>query len=139
MREGAVRCAMRGNAMFTQQPVWGETYLVSATMTGEDVLRLPDDGRKYELFEGVLVQDAMATPKHGIICQRLGGMLGMYAIQHQFTNTILQNGLFDLTPPGAAHRTVLAPDISIMRGVIAAATNVTTDIPLIAIEVLSSS
>ena len=125
--------------MFTQQPVWGESYLVSATMTGDDLIRLPDDGRKNELYEGVLVKDDMIVPAHGIICQRLGGMLGMYAIQHQFMNTILQNALFDFTPPGAVHRTVLAPDISIMHGPIVPATSVTTDIPLIAIEVLSPS
>ena len=125
--------------MFAQQPIWGNVIPVSAQMTGDDLLRLPDDGSKNELFEGVLIKDTMTTAGHGIICHRLGGMLFLYAMQYGFTNTILQNALFDLTPVGVQRRTVMAPDISIMRGKIAPATNITMDIPLIAVEVVSPS
>jgi len=52
---------------------------------------------------------------HCAVCQRIGCELGLYARTAGYPNHIAQNALFDLTPPGAAARTALAPDVAIMR------------------------
>jgi Uma2 family endonuclease len=124
--------------MAVPKPMWGEVYEVPPTTTGEDLLRLPDDGYKYELYEGVLVRE-MTSPGHGDICQRLGVELGIYARTTGFTNRIVQNALFDLTPSGATRRTVLAPDLAIMRSSAAPTWGVPQDAPLLAVEVVSES
>jgi Uma2 family endonuclease len=124
----------------TVRPTWGEVFQVPPNTTGDDLLRLPDDGSKYELYEGVLVRE-MTSPAHGVICQRLGFTLGLYAqttgvLQQQ---RIAQNALFDLTLPGMTTRTVLAPDLAILRLATIPSWSVPQDTPLLAIEVVSES
>jgi Uma2 family endonuclease len=124
--------------MTTIRPTWGEVFEVPPTTTADDLLRLPDDGAKYELFEGVLVRE-MTSPGHGEICQRLGGILFVYANSAKFPNRILQNALFALSVPGDTTRTVLAPDVSIMRSGSAPTWGVPQESPLLAVEVVSES
>lgn len=124
--------------MFAQRPTWGEVYEVPAATTGDDLLRLPDDGSRYELFAGEIVRE-MTSPGHGDICQRLGVELGIYAKMTGYPNRIVQNSLFDLTLPGAVKRTVLAPDLAIMRSSAPPTWNVPHAIPLLAVEVVSES
>jgi Uma2 family endonuclease len=120
-------------------PTWGEIVDPHSTLTPDDLLRLgEDDGAKYELYEGVLVRE-MTSPGHADICQRLGGELYIYARNAGYPNRILQNALFDFTPPGAATRITFAPDISIMRGSAAPPWNVPHVAPLLAVEVISES
>jgi len=126
----------------TVRPTWGEVFQVPPNTTGDDLLRLPDDGSKYELYEGVLVREggAMTSVGHAAVCQRLGGVLFMYANATSYANRILQNALFDLTPPGAQTRTVLAPDVAIARTTTPVSwTSVPHEAPLLAIEVVSPS
>ena len=122
--------------MAAPQPAWGEVYEVPATTTAQDLLRLPDDGSKYELYEGTLVRE-MTSPGHGAICHRLSGVLFVYAQSTGFANQILQNALFDLTPPGEPRRTVLAPDVAIARSSAAPSWDVPRETPLVAVEVVS--
>ena len=122
------------------QPTWGEVVEMPEATTGEDLLRLPDDGYCYELYEGVVVR-TMTSPAHGVVCQRLGFALSLYA---QATGAIrqdqiAQNALFDLTLPGAAKRTVLAPDLVIMRPSTIPDWHVPHTSPLIAVEIVSGS
>src|SRR5258708_7410052 len=124
--------------MAALQPTWGEVFDVPPTTTGDDLLRLPDDGSHYELYEGVLVRE-MTSPGHGDICHRLDVELGIYARSAGFANRIVQNALFDLTPPGATRRTVLAPDLAIMRSSAAPPWTGPHDTPLLAIDVVSDS
>jgi Uma2 family endonuclease len=124
--------------MTATRPTWGEVFEVPSTTTGEDLLRLPDDGYKYELYEGVLVRE-MTSPEHGEICHRLDGMLFVYAQSTGFPNRVAQNALFDLTPPGAATRMVLAPDLVVRRVGAPATWSVPHEAPLIAVEVVSPS
>ncbi len=125
--------------MTTVKPTWGEVFEVPPTTTGDDLLRLPDDGSRYELFEGVLVRE-MTSAGHGGVCQRLGGELYVYARSTGFPNPIVQNTLFDLTPAGATRKTVLAPDIAILRPGAALPWNtVAQELPLVAAEVVSES
>jgi Uma2 family endonuclease len=118
---------------------WGEVFEVPAATSAADLLRLPDDGYKNELYEGALVRE-MTTPGHGEICQRLGGELYIYAKATGLPNRIVQNALFDLTPPGAVKRTVLAPDLAILRAGAALPWDaVPRQAPLLAVEVVSDS
>jgi hypothetical protein len=108
--------AMKGaRTMAAHQPAWGNIFVVPSTMTGDDLLRLPDDGSKNELYEGMLVREELTAAGHGHLCQRLGGELYTYAKATGYPHPIVQNTLFDLTSPGALRRTVLAPDLAIMR------------------------
>jgi Uma2 family endonuclease len=127
-----------GKSMATVRPAWGEVFEVPPTTTAEDLLRLPDDGYQYELFEGVLVR-TLTSPAHGVICHRLGVELGIYAKATAFPNAITQNALFNLTLPGAPTRTVLAPDLAIMRPSASPTWSVPQDVPLVAVEVVSAS
>lgn len=124
--------------MFKRQPAWGEIYEVPANTTADDLLRLPDDGSKYELYEGALVRE-MTAPGHGDICHRLSGELYLYARATGFPNRIVQNSLFDFTQPGAVRRTVLAPDLAILRSSMPPVWNVPQVTPLLAVEVVSDS
>ena len=68
---------------------WGEVFGVPATTSAADLLRLPADGNKHELYEGVLVRE-MTAPGHGEICQRLGGELCVYAKATGLPNRIVE-------------------------------------------------
>ena len=128
--------------MTTIRPTWGEIYLAPPNMTGDDLLRMPDDGSKYELFEGMLVREGakMTSAGHGVLCHRLSVALGVYAQTAGYANHIAQNMLFDLTPPGDTTRTTLAPDLAILRaGTPVSWTSVPHDKPLLAVEVVSES
>jgi Uma2 family endonuclease len=125
--------------MATITPLWGDVFAMPPATTAEDLLRLPDDGHRYELYEGVLVR-GVTFAGHADLCQRLGFELGLYARTTGFANRILQNALFDLTPPGAATRTVLAPDLAILRTTTLPPWDaVLSDPPLLAVEVVSES
>jgi hypothetical protein len=100
---------------------------------------LPDDGSKYELYEGALVRE-MTSPAHGVICQRLGFTLGLYAqTTGVLQQRIAQNALFDLTLPGMTARTVLAPNLAKLRPSTIPSWSVPQETPLLAIEVVSES
>lgn len=125
--------------MAVAKHLWGDVFEMPPAMSTEDLLRLPKDGYRYELFEGVLVRE-MTSAGHGDICHRLSGELYVYSRATGFPNRVVQNTLFDLTPAGATSRTVLAPDIAIMRTSTPPPWNeVTSGPPLLAIEVISPS
>jgi Uma2 family endonuclease len=44
---------------------------VDRLMTAEEFGRLPDDGRRYELVRGVLVEMNMPKPRHGQVCGKV--------------------------------------------------------------------
>ena len=124
--------------MSAVRPTWGEVFDAPPGTTGDDLLRLPDDGYKYELFEGMLVRE-MTSPEHGLICQRLSVELGIYARGTNLPNQIVQNTLFDVTPPGSPTRVVLAPDLAIRRVGAPSTWAVPQEAPLLAVEVISPS
>ena len=125
--------------MATVQPMWGEIVDAHSSLVPDDLPRLHDmEGYNYELYEGVLVRH-MTSPLHGDICQRLGFELGLYARTMGYPNRILQNALFDLTPPGASGRVVLAPAVSIVRGGTRPFAHVPHEVPLLAVEVAGVS
>ena len=64
--------------MAIHQSLWGECFEVPPATTADDLLRMPDDGNRYEMYEGTLVRE-ITSAGHGDICQRLGVELGIYA------------------------------------------------------------
>jgi Uma2 family endonuclease len=56
--------------------------LTSGPMTADQLLRLPPDGRRYELVEGELKVMTPASPRHGRIAMRMGSLIEHYARQH---------------------------------------------------------
>lgn len=125
--------------MTTLQPTWGDIFVMPPATTAEDLLRLPDDGYRNELYKGKLVRETTSAG-HGGVCHRLSVELGIYARTSGFPNAIVQNTLFDLTPPGMAMRTVLAPDVAILRaGASQPWDTVPHEPPLLAVEVVSAS
>lgn len=126
--------------MAARQPAWGDLYQMPTSITAADVARLPDDGAKNELYEGTLVREEMTSAGHADLCHRLGVALGIYAQQTGYPYRMSQNGLIDLTPPGATRRTVLAPDLAIMRTTTPPQWDqIPTTPPLLAVEVVSPS
>ncbi len=126
--------------MFTHKPTWGTVFQVPATMTGDDLLHLPIDGGKNELYDGELVREEMTAPGQSDVCHRLGFELGLWARNAGYSKRVLQNALFDLTQPGATSRTILAPDLAIWPSSAPPPWNhIPQVIPLLAIEVVSDS
>jgi Uma2 family endonuclease len=124
--------------MTTVQPDWGEVLPAPPNTTADDLLHMPDDGYRYELYAGMLVRETTSAG-HGLICQRLGGVLFVYAQATGFPNPIVQNAHFDLALPGASQRIVFAPDLAIMRPGATPAWTVPPGVPLLAVEVASPS
>lgn len=126
--------------MAARQPFWGDIFIMPPTMTVDDLLRLPSDDAKIELYEGTVVREEMTGPTHGDISYRLSGELFLYARQAAFRNRILQNSLIDFTPSGATTKTVLAPDIAIMRtSTKPTRAKIPHSVPLMAVEIVSPS
>jgi Uma2 family endonuclease len=69
--------------------------------------------------------------------QRLGGELYLYARTTGFPNRIVQNALFDLTPPVSPTRVLFAPDIAIRRTGAPSTWAVPQEAPLLVVEVIS--
>jgi Uma2 family endonuclease len=61
---------------------------VERLMTAEEFGRLPDDGRRYELVRGVLVEMNMPKPRHGQICGRIQVMVGSYCEQRKLGHVL---------------------------------------------------
>ena len=51
---------------------------VTSLMTADELLRMPDDGYRYELVRGELRKMTAAGNRHSIIAMRIGGSLLAY-------------------------------------------------------------
>ena len=51
-------------------------------ITADELLRMPDDGKRYELIEGELIEMAPAGPRHGEIAATIVIVLGHYVRQN---------------------------------------------------------
>jgi Uma2 family endonuclease len=61
----------------------GGKATVSTAMTADELLRLPDDGHRYELIEGELRVMTPASPRHGRIANTLAFLLTQHARRHE--------------------------------------------------------
>jgi Uma2 family endonuclease len=111
---------------------------VHATMTAEQFDALPEeDGRKWELLDGELIEVSSATPKHNRIMGRLYKLLDTFAEQKKLGAVLMETDL------AVRANTRLRPDM----GFFSAETWRTVDIevvpvkqiPDIAVEIISPS
>jgi Uma2 family endonuclease len=102
---------MEGSNVALASVPWAEP----ARWTAEDLLSLPDDGRRYELVHGRLVRMAPTTWGHGQATENLQFALGSYVRAHHLGKIAPAETGFDLTLPGDDEDTVLGPDIAFVR------------------------
>jgi Uma2 family endonuclease len=78
-------------------------------MTAEELLRLPDDGWRYELVEGELKRMSPAGFQHGRIAARIAIHLGAHVRRHRLGEVCIAEAGFVLS---RGPDTVRAPDVS---------------------------
>jgi Uma2 family endonuclease len=79
------------------------------SITAADLLRLPADGRRYELIRGELRQTAPAGPRHGRLAMRIAAHLFQHVEAHHLGTVYAAETGFQLTPDPD---TVRAPDVA---------------------------
>lgn len=105
--------------------------------TADELLRLPDDGFRYELVEGELRKMSPAGGKHGRIALRIALRLATHVEQHQLGIVYSSDTGFILS---RSPDTVRAPDVAFDRAERAVDTaGYLPGPPDLAIEVLSPS
>jgi len=81
-------------------------------VTADQLLRMPDDGYRYELIAGELKKMGPAGWKHGVVGGRLRSLLGEHVVQHQLGEVLLaETGFLLARDPD----TVRAPDIAFIH------------------------
>lgn len=81
-------------------------------LTYDDYAALPDDGKRYQLIDGVLVLTPSGTPFHQDLVGRLHLELGLYLRQHPGTGKVYVAPLDVVLDP---HQ-VLQPDVLFIAG-----------------------
>lgn len=89
---------------------WAEPVLVTA----EELLRLPDDGWRYELVEGRLVRMSLTGRRHGRIAMALLLAVGRFVEERHLGEVLPAETGFWISPEGSPD-TVLAPDLAFVR------------------------
>ena len=98
------------------RPLYGWAQLTVATDWTADMLeRLPDDGWRYELFEGRILRMPPPGTDHGNLEARLSRRLGNYVEDHRLGETYVGESGWDLTRPGEPTDTVLGADLAFVR------------------------
>jgi Uma2 family endonuclease len=80
--------------------------------SAEDLYRLPEDGRHYELVHGRLISEPAPGGRHGVVAATVARLLGNYVAEHR-TGVVLSNDTGFIL-----HRspdTVRAPDVAYLR------------------------
>ena len=80
------------------------------TMTADELLRMPEDGYRYELIEGELHQMAPPGSQHGFVGQKLGWRLAQYVELNDLGAVSGETGFLLSRNPD----TVRAPDASFL-------------------------
>ena len=76
-------------------------------LTADDLLALPDDGRRYELVRGELITMPPASDEHGFVGAEVSVRIGVFIRQHRLgRDRIAETGFWIERGPD----TVLAPD-----------------------------
>lgn len=121
------------------QPLWGNPIFVpNQILTKEDMEKLPKDGSKYELYQGVLIQMPPPRYRHGNIASRIVHHLFVYLEQLGREECVSDAAGFDLTIAGERD-TILAPDVVVVQDDIEPENGYMTQPPLLAVEVVSPS
>ena len=80
--------------------------------TADDLLRLPDDGFRYELVQGELRKMSPAGLRHGKIAASIAAHLFMYAKQHRLGTVVTADAGFVMS---RNPDTVRAPDVAFLQ------------------------
>lgn len=80
-------------------------------MTAEDLLKMPDGGRCYELVKGELVEMSPPGGQHGRIAARLAARLLAHVEPRQLGQVVVESGYRLESDPD----TVRGPDVSFLR------------------------
>jgi Uma2 family endonuclease len=116
---------------------------VTQYMTEDDLLRMPDDGNRYELIEGELRQIALAGYEHGRCTGHLSGMLGIHVRQNKLGDVLAAETGFIIARTPEGRVTVRAADIAfVAKGRIPANANTAKYLELapdLIVETLSPS
>lgn len=91
------------------------TWAEPVHWTADDLLRLSNEGWRFELVQGELVRMAPTGGWHGLRTGRLHGALAAFVRAHGLGEVAAAETGFDLTQPGDAGQTVLAPDVAFVR------------------------
>ncbi|MBI2876278.1 MAG: Uma2 family endonuclease [Candidatus Tectomicrobia bacterium] len=76
-------------------------------LTGEDLLRMPDDGKRYELVKGELVEMAPPGEVHGVYASRINRLLGTFVEENDLGTVGIESGFYLERDPD----TVRGPDV----------------------------
>ena len=76
-------------------------------MTADELLRLPGDGKRYELMDGILVEKSPAATERGLIAMKVGAILYQFVRQRQLGEVFAAETGFVLS---SDPDTVRAPD-----------------------------
>jgi Uma2 family endonuclease len=106
-------CAIPKEESMTSSTI--ATWAEPVRWTADDLLRLSDAGFHFELVQGELVRMAPTGGSHGLRTGRLHGVLSAYVGTNGLGEIAAAETGFDLTQPGDAAQTVLAPDIAFVR------------------------
>ena len=81
-------------------------------VTADELLRMPDDGKRYELIEGELIQMAPAGLRHGEIAATIALLIGNHVRQNDHGSVFVADpGFFLQRDPD----TVRAPDVAFIK------------------------
>ncbi len=64
------------------------TAIVPKLLTAEEYLELPDDGQRTELVAGKVVIMNLPGYRHGLLCNRIGRIIGNFAEEHHLGRTL---------------------------------------------------
>lgn len=107
-------------------------------MTAEEFATLPDDGKVYDLVDGVLVEVSRPKPIHGKLQRRLGARLGDFVDERELGEVVTDAGFILSRNPDK----VRSPDVAYVSKERAPAPNLDeyfTVAPDIAVEVVSTN
>ncbi|MBI4579614.1 MAG: Uma2 family endonuclease, partial [Planctomycetes bacterium] len=108
-------------------------------MTADEYLRLPDDGRWYELIDGVVCMSPSPTPAHQKVAARLVGQISAWLDRHPIGEVFVEVDVqLGVGPRGGD--LVYRPDVVFVRGDAAGAiTDRISGPPHLVVEIISPS
>ncbi len=80
-------------------------------LTADDLLAMPDDGKKYELVRGELIEMPPPGFMHGVVVRRIGQRFGNFVDEHSPGFVVTSEvGIYSEREPD----TVIAPDCAVI-------------------------
>ena len=76
-------------------------------LTGEDLLRMPDDGKRYELVRGEVIEITPPGETHGVLASRIDRLSGEFVEEHDLGTVGVESGFYLERNPD----TVRGPDV----------------------------